>query len=263
MDLVWLKAPQWEGRDGFIHGFLGRRGGKSLGVYASLNLSFRVGDDPQLVKHNLCDVKRVIGLHDLRIVTMRQTHGDHIIDVKDKNLKEAGEADGMVTKERGLFLGVLTADCLPIFFSVLSRRVTAVVHTGWRGSLAGLALKMVKHLKDRYDVNPSSLEVTLGPTIGPCCYEIRTDVSAPLLARWGSLTEKCLQARDDKKFLALRKLNTLILQQAGVPPAQIFRVGPCTACAPDAFYSYRRDRYAAAQEGKEDTGRQLSFAGWL
>ncbi len=86
MDLLWLKVPQWEQREGFFHGFLGRKGGKSQGRYGSLNLSFRVGDDPQVVKDNLCDVKKAVGIHDLRVVTMKQMHGDHIVEVKDKDL---------------------------------------------------------------------------------------------------------------------------------------------------------------------------------
>ena len=71
-------------------------GGRAKGGYSSLNLSFRVGDNPELVKDNLCDMKKAVGLHDLRIVTMRQVHGVHIIDVEDKVLKEAGEeAEGV------------------------------------------------------------------------------------------------------------------------------------------------------------------------
>ncbi len=255
MDLVWLQVERWKKVKGLLHGFLGRRGGKGTGVYASLNLSFRVGDDPQVVKDNLCDMKKAVGVHDLRIVTMRQVHGNDILDVKDKSLKEAGEADGMVTEERGLFLGILTADCVPILFFVPGRKLVAVVHAGWRGTLAGIAPKMINHLRDRYDVEPTSVEVALGPAIGSCCYEIGADVAVPLVRKWGSLAERCLQARDGKKFLDLRDLNSLLLERAGVPPGQIFKIGPCTSCATEDFFSYRCER--------RETGRQMSFIGWL
>jgi YfiH family protein len=238
-----------------IHGFLGRRGGKSTGRYAGLNLSFRVGDDPQAVKDNICDMKRAVGVHDLRIVTMRQLHGDRILDVKDGSLKEAGEADGMVTEERGLFLGVLTADCVPILFSVSGRPLVAAVHAGWRGTLAGIAAKMVRHLQERYGVGAGLVETALGPSIGPCCYEIGADVSVPLLEKWGSMAQKSLAEASGKAFLDLRKLNRLILASAGVPAEKIREIGPCTSCAPDDFFSYRRE--------KGETGRQISFIGWL
>jgi len=255
MDLVWLKVPQWNKREGLLHGFLGRRGGKGVGPFSSLNLSFRVGDDPQVVKDNICDLKRAVGVHDLRIVTMKQVHGDRILEVKDKHIKEAEEADGMVTEENGLFLGVLTADCVPVLFSVSDRKLAAVVHAGWRGTLAGIAPKMISHLRDRYGVEPASIEAALGPAIGSCCYEIGTDVSRPLLQKWGHLAERCLHRKGGRHFLDLRGLNSLLLQEAGVPYAQIFDVGPCTSCAAGDFFSYRRE--------KKETGRQIGFIGWL
>jgi hypothetical protein len=255
MEIDWLKAPAWEDRAGLLHGFLGRRGGKSTGRYAGLNLSFRVGDDPQAVKDNMCDMKRAVGAHDLRIVTMKQVHGDRIVEVRDKSLKEAGEADGMVTEERGLFLAALTADCVPILFAVPGRTVVAVVHAGWRGTLAGIAGNAAELLRERYGVAPDSVEVALGPSIGPCCYEIGADVSMPLLEKWGSIARRSLSATNGKTFLNLRKLNRLILESAGVPTEQIRNVGPCTSCAADDFFSYRRE--------KGETGRQISFIGWL
>jgi copper oxidase (laccase) domain-containing protein len=93
---------------------MGRRGGKSVGVYAGLNVSYRVGDDPKVVSQNVCDMKQAVGIHDGKVVTMRQVHGDTIVEVKDKQLKEAGEADGMITGENDIYLGVLTADCVPL-----------------------------------------------------------------------------------------------------------------------------------------------------
>ncbi len=255
MDLLWLQVPEWKKIDGLLHGFLGRKGGKSTGAYAGLNVSFRVGDDPDVVKDNLCDMKKAAGVHDLRIVTMKQMHGDRIIDVKDKNLKEAGEADGMATEEEDLFLGVLTADCVPVLFIAPGRRVVAVVHAGWRGTLAGIVPKMVRHLKDRYGVSPESLEAALGPAIGSCCYEIGADVSAPLIQRWGRLAESCLEIKGGKSFLDLRDFNRLLVQESGIPTQQIFRLGRCTSCAFEDFFSYRRER--------GETGRQISFIGWL
>ena len=250
-----MKVPEWGKREGLVHGFLGRRGGKSTGAYASLNLSFNVGDDPQAVKDNLCDVKKAVGVHDLRVVTMRQVHGDRILEVRDKKLKEAGEADGMITEEPGLFLGVLTADCVPVLFSVRGKKLAAVVHAGWRGTLAGIAPKMVRALKEDHGVDPASIEAALGPSIGPCCYEVGPEVVASMVQRWGSLAELSLQVKNGKSFLDLRAMNVSLLENAGVPPLQIFKVGPCTSCAKGDFFSYRRE--------KTETGRQMSFIGWI
>ena len=184
---------------------------------------------------------------------MRQVHGDRIVDVGDGALKDAGEADAMAAGAVGIVLAVLTADCVPILFSARGRKVVAVAHAGWRGTLAGIAAKTVRHLKERYGADPAELEAALGPAIGPCCYEIGADVARPLAQKWGGLAAASLEARNGKEFLDLRELNRGILEDAGVPPAQISLVGPCTACATEDFFSYRRER--------KETGRQLSFIG--
>ena len=255
MDITRLEVPQWKQYPGLLHGFMGRRGGKSVGPYAGLNTSYRVGDDPKVVSQNVCDVKLAVGVHDGKIVTMRQVHADNIIEIKDKQLKEAGEADGMVTAEHGVYLGVLTADCVPLLFIAPKQKLAAAVHAGWRGTLAGIADKTVQVFKDRYNVSPGDLEVSLGPSIGVCCYDVNDDVAGPLMKKWGSLTTPSIAVREGKSFVNLSRLNRDILRAAGVPGDQLFQVGPCTACSADDFFSYRRKR--------SETGRQMSVVGWL
>jgi YfiH family protein len=254
MEITWLKVPQWESYGGLLHGFMGRRGGKSVGPYAGLNVSYRVGYDGNVVGQNVCDMKLAVGIHDGRIVTMKQVHGDNIIEIKDKKLNEAGEADGMVTREREVHLGVLTADCVPILFVAPKHKLVAAVHAGWRGTLAGIAEKMVRLFEEQYGVSADEIEAALGPAIGGCCYEVKDDVTQPLIERWGRIAESGIEARDGKTFLDLRRVNQGILERAGVLAKQILQLGPCTSCAPDEFFSYRRER--------KETGRQMSFIGW-
>ncbi|HEX9446173.1 MAG TPA: laccase domain-containing protein, partial [Candidatus Binatia bacterium] len=82
--------------------------------------------------------------------------------------------------------------------------------------------------------------------------EIGADVAGPLVAKWGGLAAAALQSRAGRRFLDLRELNRRLLADAGVPSAQIYTVGPCTSCAAEDFFSYRRDK---------ETGRQISFIG--
>jgi YfiH family protein len=255
MDINRFEVFQWKQYPGLLHGFMGRRGGKSVGRYAGLNTSYRVGDDPKVVSQNVCDMKLAVGIHDGKIVTMRQVHGDNIIEVKDRQLKEAGEADGMVTAESGIYLGILTADCVPLLFIAPKQRLAAAVHAGWRGTLAGIAQKTVRLFEDQYGVAADDLEVALGPSIGVCCYDVKDDVAGPLMKKWGSLTTPSVAVKDGKSFINLSRLNRDILREAGVPGKQLSQVGPCTRCAADDFFSYRR-------EGGE-TGRQISVVGWL
>jgi YfiH family protein len=255
MEIIQLKVPQWGKYEGLLHGFMGRRGGKSIGPFAGLNMSYRVSDDPKVVSQNVCDMKLAVGIHDGRIVTMKQVHGDYIVEVKDKNLKEAGEADGMITAGTDVYLGVLTADCVPILFVVPNRKMVAAVHAGWRGTLAGIAERGVRLFTDQHGVAADEVEVALGPSIGACCYEVKDDVAGPLLKRWDGIAQASIQKRDGKTYLDLRLLNRSVLAQAGILETNIFQVGPCTSCSPDDFFSYRRER--------SETGRQISFIGWL
>ncbi len=254
MELTWLKVAQWEKHEGLLHGFMGRRGGNSVGPYAGLNVSYRVGDDNEAVSQNVCDVKHTAGIHDGRIVTMKQVHGDGIVEVKDRTVKEAGEADAMVTAGPGIHLGVLTADCVPILFVVPKHKIVAAVHAGWRGTMVGIAEKMVRRFNVDYGVAPEEIEAALGPSIGACCYEVKDDVTGPLREKWGRLADENIQTRDGKSFVDLRDLNRGIIERAGVPADRIFQIGPCSSCAPEDFFSYRRE--------KKETGRQISFIGW-
>ena len=255
MEITWFKIPQWERHNGLLHGFIGRRGGKSVGPYAGLNTSHRVGDDARVVSQNVCDMKQIVGIHDGRIITMKQVHGDQVIEVKNGNIKEAGEADGMLTQEKDAFLSVLTADCVPLLFVAPHRKVAAVVHAGWRGSLAGIAAKMVNVMRAEHGISPERVEAAIGPAIGPCCYEVKEDVSRPLINRWEKIADACLEKREGKIFLDLPRLNRLTLEQSGVPSTQIFDVRTCTSCVAEDFFSYRRER--------KETGRQISFVGWV
>jgi YfiH family protein len=254
MEITWLKVPHWEKYGDLLQGFLGRRGGKSAGPYSGLNLSFRVGDEDQVVKDNMCDMKRAVGVHDGRIVTMKQVHGGEIVQVKDGAAKEVGEADGMVTQEKKVYLGVLTADCVPILFIAPGWKLVAAVHAGWRGTVEGIAAKLVHRLWQQHGIAADGVEAALGPAIGACCYEVKDDVSRPLIERWGDLAKPAVQHREGKTFLDLRRVNRAILAHAGVPADQIYQIGPCTSCTPEEFFSYRRER--------NETGRQISFIGW-
>jgi len=255
MQLTHLRVPQWDNYRGLLHGFMGRRGGKSVGRYAGLNVSYRVGDDRKVVSQNVCDMKAAVGIHERKIVTMQQVHGDNIVDVKDRKLKEVGEADGMITAESGIYLGVLTADCVPLLFVAPKQKLVAAVHAGWRGTLAGIAQKTVERLSSQYNVTAEDIEVAMGPSIGACCYEVKDDVAGPLMKRWGKLTTPSISVKQGKSFINLSRLNRDILRAAGVPGKQLFQVGPCTRCASDDFFSYR---FAGGE-----TGRQISVIGWL
>jgi YfiH family protein len=254
MNVLRLQVPQWDVFDGLVHGFLGRLGGRGQPPYASLNVSYDNGDDSQTVKHNWCDLKMALGLSDADIITANQVHGDTILKVSSGTGKRAGVGDGLMTDVSNLLLGIMAADCVPVLFLEPGRRVAAAVHAGWRGTAAGIAANAVKRMTEEYRIDPSGLHVAMGPSIGPCCYEVGRDVAKQIEADWGEALRGAWRPDGAKGFLDLKAMNEAQLVSVGVPRSHIVSIGPCTACNVEEFFSYRK-------EGK--TGSQLSFIGWL
>lgn len=233
-----------------VHAFYGRSGGCSSGELASLNLSDAVGDDPRAVRRNWATV--VADLGGLSIARMRQVHGATVAQPRPDRLT-VGDADGMITADRGMALAVLTADCVPILMAAPRGGVVMALHAGWRGTAAGIAALAVARAQRDFAVAADEWLVALGPSIGACCYEVGSAVGEQITARFGAMPEAWTPA-GEKGHLDLRRANRRILRGAGVSDEAIHDVGGCTACAPRRYYSHRASGGVA--------GRQLSVIGW-
>jgi YfiH family protein len=253
MKILRLEVPHWQQFDGLVHGFLGRVGGQDRPSGAAFRLSSDNGDDAATIKSNWCELKIALGLRDIDIITARQVHGDTILPVSSETGKLAGTGDGLMTDAPNLCVGVMSADCVPILFVEPARKIAAAVHAGWRGTAAGIAVRTIVSLKEAYGIDPAALHVAMGPSIGPCCYEVGPEVAAQIAANWREELKSAWRPDGGKGRLDLRALNEAQLLGAGIPQAQISKIGPCTACHIGDFYSYRK-------EGK--SGHQLSFIGW-
>jgi purine-nucleoside/S-methyl-5'-thioadenosine phosphorylase / adenosine deaminase len=246
-----LRVPGWDTIPNLVHGFLGRRGGVSCGPFAQLNLSYHVGDAPEMVQENWRRVGDDAG--GLRWARMQQVHGDRVVIIDNVDL-DGGEADAMVTGTPGTAAGVLTADCVPILLVAPGHQIVAAVHAGWRGTLAGVARRAVQHIEQACGTQAAEVHAALGPSIDGCCYEVDRSIADALEQRWGAQSDAVSRTRGSKPMVDLRRINTAILEGAGVRRAQIVTVGPCTRCAATEYFSHR------AANGP--TGRQWSFIGW-
>jgi YfiH family protein len=247
-----LTVPAWRPIPGLLHGFLGRCGGVSQGGFSSLNLSERVGDAPTAVAENRRRVEAGWPPGH-RLVSMQQEHGRRVVPVCS-TAEDVGAADAMVTAQAGLVLGILTADCVPILLVAPEQYAVAAVHAGWRGTLAGIVIEAIDALRERYGAPPSGIQAALGPAIGGCCYEVEREIGAEYVARWGGLPDAVWRADGPKGLLDLRGANVQQLRRAGVPDSGLYRMGPCTLCGSEDYFSHR------GSGGR--TGRQLSFVGW-
>jgi YfiH family protein len=235
-----------------VHGFMGRKGGQSRGVYESMNLGQFVGDDPADVASNWGRVRSVLG-DDIKFARVNQVHGAEVRVVTHSNCADRPAADGMVTRERGIALGIFTADCVPILMTTRDGEVACALHAGWRGVLAGIAANGVLAIERLLGKRPD-VRAALGPSIGPCCFEIDAELASRFVAEIPFAANHARAGKPGKAYLDLRGIVRRQLIEAGVAPDSIDSVGPCTRCANDRFFSRRA-------AGGVTTGLQLSFVG--
>jgi polyphenol oxidase len=220
-------APDPEPEGASIY-FFTRRGGVSKPPYDSLNVSKKVGDGPDAVDENLSIIRRAMGGR--RAAWVRQVAGDGVVRVRGPGL--AGEADALVTTEPDLCLSVAVADCVPV--ALVGEREIAMVHSGWRGTLAGVSGKAARELRG------PAIRAYIGPSIRRCCYEVSQDLADRFAGLFG---EDVVSGR----YLSLQDVIRTDLEGAGV---EVHDLGLCSGCRPDLFYSHRMQ--------KPLTGRNLA-----
>jgi YfiH family protein len=199
--------------------FFTRRGGVSKEPYDSLNVSKKVGDDPSAVEENLAIIREA--MDGRSSAWSRQVHGDGVSRVSRAGF--AGEADSLLTAETGFSLVVAVADCVPV--ALVGDRGVGMVHSGWRGTLSGVARKAAQEMGE------APLRAYIGTCIRGCCYEVSTELAEEFERSFGP---EVVSGRNVSLPAAIR----LDLDRAGV--GEVHDLGLCTGCRPDLFYSHRK-----------------------
>jgi YfiH family protein len=172
----------------------------------------------------------------------RQVHGADVISADRGGL--AGRADALATGRPGLPLCISTADCLPIVLYDARAGRLAAVHAGWRGTVRSVAAAAVSALLATGSA-AADLVVAIGPSIGPCCYEVDAPVIERLQAAFPGTWEAWVTPKGPGKWmLDLWAANRHQLAAAGVRPSRVDTLRLCTGCRPDLLFSYRRERGA-------------------
>lgn len=186
-----------------------------------------------------CDFFRASGLDLSRAAFLSQVHGAETRRVEQGGY--AGNGDILLTASPGLPLAVFTADCLAIVLAAPAPRLLAVAHVGWRGTVKGAAARAVKALV-ALGAEPESLVIAIGPSIGPCCYEVDRPVVEPLRRAFPDRWEQWVApAGPGKWMLDLWAANAAQLRIAGCHAERIANPRLCTACRRDLFFSYRKE----------------------
>ncbi len=239
--------------DGIAHGFFTREGGVSEGIFASLNCGFGSDDDPAKVAINRERAARALTLGPERLVTCHQIHGAEVVHVTQPwRHEDRPRADGMVTTQPGVALGILTADCAPVLFADPDARVIGAAHAGWRGALDGV-LEAVVAAMTRLGAQRTRIVAGIGPCIAQASYEVGPEFPEPFLASDGKAAAFFRPAARPGHFLfdlpgfVQERLDRLRL-------GRVAFTGGDTAAEAPRFFSYRRSRL----KGEPDYGRELS-----
>lgn len=228
--------------DGLAHAFTTRAGGVSEGPYASLNLSWKDGDNKAHVEENRARVTAALGLD--RLVFANQVHGKavHRVDAAPQGVWSVGEGDALMTNRPGLGLVAQTADCTPILLFDPGTRACAAIHSGWRGTVLNIAGETVAAMGREYGTRAEKLFAAIGPAILAENYRVGPEVLEQFEAVFGSLDGLALP-RDEESGAGLDVSEACRRQliAAGIPEGQIERLSFCTF-DDKRFFSSRRAR---------------------
>ena len=282
-----------------IHGSFTRLGGYSKTPYWGLNVSFSIGDEFENVIRNRLQALSALHIQDYPCATLWLIHGadvatlngdgwddwrfdwphrSYLVDSQELiwTVKPRRKADAIITKQRGVALALSSADCVPVMYYDPVHEVIGMAHAGWRGTARGIAAATVEAMHEQFDSQPRDIYAGIGPSIGPCCYEVSEevrelfyskqqfaelptaekyrnlvresavfDVGARLIAP-SSVQDSALShvgtrliASETRPHLDLWETNRSQLLMAGLLPEHIELPGICTNCEKERFFSYR------------------------
>jgi polyphenol oxidase len=234
------------------HGFFGRTGGVSKGIFASLNCGPGSGDVRTDVIENRRRVAEVLS-PGTNLLTLYQIHSAEAVEVETPwNTGEGPQADAMVTNVPSLALGILTADCAPVLFADAEAGVIGAAHAGWKGALFGVTDSAIAAM-ERLGARRNRIAACIGPCISQANYEVGAEFrerfvdAAPSNARRFVASDRADHFRFDLEGYVAARLEAASL-------ARMERVTACTYAREDDFFSFRR----ATHRGEKDYGRQVS-----
>ena len=236
------------------HGFFGRVGGVSNGLYRSLNCGYGSGDDPEAVAENRARAMSACGMPTAALCTAYQIHSaDALVVTAPWPRDEAPRVDAMATATPGLALAILTADCVPVLLADREAGVIGAAHAGWRGALNGV-LEAAVSVMLGLGAQAKDIRAVIGPAIGPASYEVGPEFPAPFLAR-NPRNEDLFTPAEREGHVLFDITGYVSRRLAALGVAAIGTTGGDTCGEAERFFSYRR----SVHQGEPDYGRNISI----
>ncbi len=237
--------------DDVTHGFFTRQGGVSTGLYTSLNCGQSSDDDPAAVAANRKIVADAMDVPVGNLLSVYQIHSPDVVEVTGPWPDERPKADAMVTRTKGIALGILTADCAPVLFCDPDAGIVGAAHAGWKGALGGVTDSTIDAMT-ALGATRENITAVVGPCISQRAYEVGPEFLETFMTEDPAFSRFFTNGEGDRYLFDLPMFVVNKLRAADIKDASW--IGRCTFSEPDAFFSYRRTTHA----GEPDYGRQLS-----
>jgi len=280
-----VRAPGWNAWPWLVHGFSTRTGGVTTAYRPAqkageLNLGFTSSDERDKVLENRRRFLQALGApSSMDLVTLKQIHSSNVLRVGSSNTPggEPCQGDGLMTDRLGVLLAIQTADCIPVLIADVKKKAVAAFHAGWRGTVKRIVESGVGQMRVAFGSRPDDLMAAIGPGIGACCYAVGEEVRSEFTSQFAYASDLFFEVSDHEPIrekypmlfltarapghsnlgpslhLDLMEANRRQLLDAGLRPDAIRRIGDCTRCQNNRYFSYR------AEQGF--TGRMLSAVG--
>ena len=232
------------------HGFFNSKGGVSKGIYKSLNCGPGSFDKSNLISTNLKLVLRKLKSTQKKLVLLHQVHSNKIFFIS-KKVKKKLIGDGLLTKNKNLAIGILTADCCPILFYDPKKSIIGAVHAGWKGAFKNIGVKMVSEFKKK-GTKLEDLYVAIGPTISQNSYEVKKDFKYRFLKQKLS-NRKFFKMKRNKIYFDLVGYIYNQMKKSGIKNIEIIKKD--TFNPKNNFFSARR----SLKNNFDDYGRNISI----
>ena len=228
--------------------------GPVLAVYSKRPMDFRIPDGEEEARRRLyAEVEADLGYRFRKVMHCRQTHSDIVHIVREEDLERGlPEGDGMLTDLPGVALEIRTADCQSVFLYDPAHGVVGNIHSGWRGTLAGITARAVRLMVSQYGSRPEEIEAYINPSILRCCFEVEEDVLSLFAGRVDTdrYAEKGRILDGRRKYLLdTAAVNRDDLLAEGLRADHVVLSGICTKCEKETYHSYRGSGQAAGRNG--------------
>lgn len=240
----YYTIPSFEETGLVRHGFSTREGGVSEGCYASMNLRFHCDDTHENVLKNYEIIASTLGMDYKRLVLSKQVHEDVIHTVTENDIgngitrKNAfTSVDALITDKKNIPLVTLFADCTPVFFLDPEKKVIALAHSGWRGTVQRISAKVINQMVTDYGSNPADILTAIGPSIQECHFEVGDEVAEIFINEFG---EETAVKYGEKYHVSMQKAIKIQLMEAGVKEENTDDCGICTYCNSELLFSHRK-----------------------